>query len=118
MRLGSVLREIIAGRGAVVHQLRRLDRADHHYRDDHPVPLSSHQGPDRDHGRAGRGAVVHKHRLGRITTAGAITTYTASGINSPYGITAGPDRALWFTSNAGNSIGRITAITSKAGKAG
>ena len=47
--------------------------------------------------------------LGRITTAGVMTTY--NGMNQPEGITAGPDGALWFV-NAGNSgrrsIGRIT----------
>src|SRR5215467_12389655 len=46
--------------------------------------------------------------VGRITTAGKVTTYTGTGINAPHGITAGPDGALWFTNNGGNSIGRIT----------
>jgi streptogramin lyase len=40
------------------------------------------------------------------STAGSMTIYP--GIDSPYGITAGPDGALWFTNNHGNSIGRIT----------
>ena len=42
-------------------------------------------------------------KIGRITTAGAITEFTGLG-NNPQGITAGPDRALWFT-EAGNSTG-------------
>jgi streptogramin lyase len=44
--------------------------------------------------------------IGRITTSGVISNYTASGINSPSRITAGPDGALWFTNEGGNSIGR------------
>ena len=37
-----------------------------------------------------------------------IASYPSSKIKSPVGIVAGPDGALWFTNNAGNSIGRIT----------
>jgi streptogramin lyase len=33
---------------------------------------------------------------------------TATGIDHPTGITAGPDGALWFTNYGNNSIGRIT----------
>jgi virginiamycin B lyase len=44
--------------------------------------------------------------IGRITTAGIVTTYTGGGITFPEPITAGPDGALWFA-NA-TSIGRIT----------
>ncbi len=52
--------------------------------------------------------------ISRITTAGAVTSYTSSTIDHPDGITAGPDGALWFTNEStGNtsltgSIGRIT----------
>ena len=54
--------------------------------------------------------------IGRITTAGVVTTYTDPGIDGPVGITAGPDGALWFTNDGyqdgttivGASIGRIT----------
>jgi virginiamycin B lyase len=48
--------------------------------------------------------------IGRITTSGTVSTFTAPGIKHPEGITTGPDGALWFT-NDGNdtsSIGRIT----------
>ncbi|HUI05210.1 MAG TPA: hypothetical protein VLZ77_16850 [Acidimicrobiales bacterium] len=46
--------------------------------------------------------------VGRITTSGAVTTYTDATMASPAGITAGPDGALWFTNSLGGSIGRIT----------
>ena len=85
-----------------------LHRADHHQRDSHQLP-----GPAattvRDHGRAGRGAVVHHHAaepIGRITTSGTVTNYTGAGISATQGITSGPDGALWFTNQSG-SIGRI-----------
>ena len=52
------------------------------------------------------------NKIGRITTAGTVTTYTDPGISDPWGIAPGPDGALWFTEffNGGhsNSIGRIT----------
>ena len=46
--------------------------------------------------------------IGRITTAGAITSYPSS--LGPEDIAAGPDGALWFTGSttAGSSIGRVT----------
>ncbi len=42
---------------------------------------------------------------------GQVSNYTGTGISAPFGITAGPDGALWFTNSTqdnGNSIGRIT----------
>jgi virginiamycin B lyase len=48
-------------------------------------------------------------RIGRITTAGAITEFlipTANG--SPFGITSGPDGNLWFAEANVPNIGRIT----------
>jgi hypothetical protein len=39
---------------------------------------------------------------------GVVTNYTGEGISYPYGITAGPDGALWFTNINHSSIGRIT----------
>jgi virginiamycin B lyase len=44
--------------------------------------------------------------IGRITTAGTVTEYPASG--NPFQITSGPDGALWFTEFTGNNIARIT----------
>jgi virginiamycin B lyase len=57
--------------------------------------------------------------IGEITTSGTVSNYTGSGytgacyIGGPFGITAGPDGALWFTDQAGcqygtGSIGRMT----------
>src|SRR5689334_16005534 len=37
---------------------------------------------------------------------GTVTIFNDPGIEQPYGITAGPDGALWFTNS--DSIGRIT----------
>ena len=46
--------------------------------------------------------------IGRITTAGVVTSYTGTGILHPLEIAAGPDGALWFTNFSDNTIGRIT----------
>jgi len=48
--------------------------------------------------------------IGRITTAGVVTTFTDPDIMSPGDITAGPDGALWFVDDRTNNvaIGRIT----------
>lgn len=45
-------------------------------------------------------------RIGRITTAGAITSFAVPATSSGWGITVGPDGALWFT--AKDKIGRMT----------
>ena len=53
----------------------------------------------------------YRDSIGRITTAGTVTTYadvTVGRFNRPWGIAAGPDGALWFTNYYGESIGRIT----------
>src|ERR1700733_6051644 len=48
------------------------------------------------------------NKIGRITTAGAITEYPIPTPSSqPTGITSGPDGAVWFTEDSGNKIGRI-----------
>jgi virginiamycin B lyase len=58
-------------------------------------------------------------KIGRITTAGAVTEFPippASHVgrgpfrisHDAWGITAGPDGALWFTETIANKIGRIT----------
>ena len=46
--------------------------------------------------------------VGRLSTSGALTTFSDPSISFPEGITTGPDGALWFTDNGSNSIGRIT----------
>jgi IPT/TIG domain len=44
----------------------------------------------------------------------AVERLDIAGIDEPYGITAGPDGALWFTNAGNNSMGRITtAVTPK-----
>src|ERR1022692_186559 len=49
------------------------------------------------------------NKIGRITTAGAITEYPVPTANSGlFGITAGRDGALWFTESAVTQLGRIT----------
>src|SRR5215470_6048646 len=52
---------------------------------------------------------VNANRIGRITTAGAITEFAAGG--NPGGIAAGADGAIWFTEIAGNSIARTTGAS-------
>lgn len=49
-------------------------------------------------------------RIGRITTAGAVTEFPAGVMPGGYveGITAGPDGAIWFTEPVDARIGRIT----------
>jgi len=37
-----------------------------------------------------------------------VSNFTDPSISFPEGIVAGPDGALWFTNDHGNSIGRIT----------
>ena len=51
-------------------------------------------------------------RIGRITTAGVMTEFSA-GITAASllsNITPGPDGNLWFTEQVGNQIGRITPL--------
>ena len=49
------------------------------------------------------------NKIGRITTAGAITEYPIPTSNSnPAGIASGPDGAIWFTETNGNQIVRMT----------
>jgi streptogramin lyase len=46
-----------------------------------------------------------------MTTAGTFSAYHAPGPQEPFGITAGPDGALWFTNDGNDSIGRIDPAT-------
>ena len=50
------------------------------------------------------------NKIGRITTAGAITDQfpVPTAASAPQGIAPGPDGALWFTELNANQIGRIT----------
>ena len=51
-------------------------------------------------------------RIGRITTAGAITSFAVPATSSGWGITVGPDGALWFT--AKDQIGRMTTTCTRS----
>ena len=46
--------------------------------------------------------------IGRITTAGVITLFSAPGLHVPLGITAGPDKNLWFVDAGSQAIGFST----------
>jgi streptogramin lyase len=46
--------------------------------------------------------------IGRITTAGVITLFSAEGLQVPLGITAGPDGNLWFVDAVSQAIGYCT----------
>ena len=52
--------------------------------------------------------VAAQDLIGRVTTAGTVTTYSDPRLDYATAITAGPDGALWFTDRFTNSIGRIT----------
>ena len=77
-----------ARRGAVVHQRRQqLDRADHHHRGGHQLHRHRHQRPAARSrpgptGRCGS-PTTGNNSIGRITTAGAVTNYTGTGIDAP-----------------------------------
>ena len=43
--------------------------------------------------------------IGRITTCGAVSKYTAQPRTTAFGITGGPDGALWFTNNSDQRSG-------------
>lgn len=47
-----------------------------------------------------------KASIGRITTSGSVTSFAVPATSNGWGITAGPDGALWFT--AQDKIGRMT----------
>ena len=58
---------------------------------------------------------MNNARIGRITAAGAITTFAdpAGTVALPRGIAAGPDDDMWFASTDSDRIGRI-AMTGPA----
>ena len=47
-------------------------------------------------------------QIGRITTAGQVSTYSTGSVGGNAYIAGGPDGALWFTAQGTNQIGRIT----------
>jgi virginiamycin B lyase len=63
-------------------------------------------GPDGAMWFSGRG------NIGRITTAGVVTSYQLPTSNAgAAGITAGPDGAMWFTEYSNGSLAKIGHIT-------
>jgi virginiamycin B lyase len=59
----------------------------------------------------------------RMTTGGAVSSYTGTSIDYPADIAAGADGAMWFTNPGNNSIGRIqvaapTTLTTSLSGAG
>ena len=108
-------------RGAVVHQRReRDDRTHHHRRGDlellrsrHPYVRRARRG---DHHRPRRGAVVHQRgqqrapSIGRITTAGTVTTFS-NNVYDPQAITTGPDGNLWEADYLGTTDQTTTSGT-------
>jgi streptogramin lyase len=47
-------------------------------------------------------------KVGKVTTAGVVTTYQLPAGTGPLGITAGPDGNVWFTEYGAGRIARIT----------
>src|SRR5262245_10407667 len=47
-------------------------------------------------------------KIGRITTAGAITEFSTPTFGFPWRIVTGSDSNLWFTEEGANNIARIT----------
>ena len=47
----------------------------------------------------------HANAVGRVTTSGTFTAYTASDVS--VFITTGPDGAVWFTEYSASKIGRL-----------
>ena len=58
-------------------------------------------------------AVSGGSKIGRITTAGAVTGFPLQVSTSSYGITFGRDGALWFTGNGFICIGLADAVKSR-----
>jgi len=51
-------------------------------------------------------------KIGRITTAGAITEFTVSTENGrPFTLTVGPDNDIWFTESVTGKIGKIYVLS-------
>ncbi len=74
------------------------------------VPRSIAVGPDNALWFTAEDGNGPNDRIGRITTAGVITTYELPGFNhcTPNSIVAGSDGGLWFTCQRVNMIGRIS----------
>jgi YD repeat-containing protein len=62
----------------------------------------------------GTGSEFHIGKVGKITTAGVVTTYPTLSGEVPNGIVAGPrgEKGLWFTDAGASKIGKITTAGS------
>ncbi len=85
---------IVVGPGVVVSRARGTIS--------HPAGIAA--GPDGNLWFTNTG----DNSIGRITPAGAVSSFTDTSIHDPTGIAAGPDGNLWFTNSTSDSIGRIT----------
>jgi virginiamycin B lyase len=72
-----------------------------------PVPAGSPidviGGGDGNVWYAGQGTTV-----GRVTPSGAATAFVSKGVD-PFGLTLGPDDAVWFAEFQANAVGRVDA---------
>ena len=99
-------------RQSLVHRAHRAQHRPDHARGrrsrEFPIPSSPYPygitaGPDGNLWFTG----YFGNKIGRVTTAGAITEFPVYG-HCPPGSRRGPDGNLWFTEISGNKIGRIT----------
>jgi virginiamycin B lyase len=67
-------------------------------------PVAIARGPD----RALWFTDFRRHRIGRVSTAGTITTFHVR--EQPVAIASGPDGALWFTTAGGDSVRNVTGL--------
>ena len=78
------------------------------------LPNGIAQGPDGNGGRCLWFTEKAANKIGRITTAGAITEFALPRTVGPGPIAEGSDGNMWFTSNALNkqvSVGRVDRKT-------
>ncbi len=66
------------------------------------TPIDVIGGADGNIWYAGQGTTV-----GKVTPAGTATAYVAKGVD-PFGITLGPDNAIWFAEFQANAVGRVS----------
>jgi virginiamycin B lyase len=67
------------------------------------TPIDVIGGSDGNIWYAGQGTTV-----GRVTPSGTATAFTSKGVD-PFGLTLGPDGAVWFAEFQANAVGRVDA---------
>ena len=65
------------------------------------TPIDVIGGADGNIWYAGQGTTV-----GKVTPTGTATAYVSKGVD-PFGLTLGPDGAVWFAEFQGNAVGRV-----------